>query len=448
MSIKMNFLNFNPKHSIYNNDGTGRDKYISTNNGGFSKVSYNTNKIILKSQNYCASKNSVRNIAPIKYRGDGSGRDYYIILDGLTDVSLSNISKINSDDPNTNNFNNNNSCLGYKEKYLNKSSILIKNRIGRMSVDSTKRLHYNKRNYSSINCNINNNSNSQDNIINKNVVYNNNPNKNNSLLNYRNYIPVSNSNNNNNKIKSTFNFFPNNNYHNKKTSKKNSFRKVNNNNVPNNVYNTINKNPRNNSNILNNGLFTTRINNTTNTNTNKQDKYMQEWNKQINSSIIITSKKKYNAESSICITNNNCIINNSNNNNISNILQQQNKRNFSQNTATNLNNKINNHVNKSNNNQNTIIINTNTNKRNIKSAANFLYRGNIVKLNNISNNTSKLKPVIIKQDHLNLNCQVFKIGNEINTNNRSITPSYQTLQKQCLEERLTDRNFFKSNLKI
>ncbi len=71
---------FIPKYTQYSLNGYGRDTYIGYNNGGFldqlnkinTKNNYNTFSIDRQ-------HSTKRNIAPFKYRPDGTGRDKYII---------------------------------------------------------------------------------------------------------------------------------------------------------------------------------------------------------------------------------------------------------------------------------------------------------------------------------------------------------------------------------
>ena len=81
----------NPKSISYKNDGHGRDLYVSNNSGGFIKsprgrnsssnsYNFNSNKIIY---NYESPRNHhyyhvQKESNPIKYFCDGSGRDSYI----------------------------------------------------------------------------------------------------------------------------------------------------------------------------------------------------------------------------------------------------------------------------------------------------------------------------------------------------------------------------------
>lgn len=71
---------FIPKYTHYSSDGFGRDNYIEYNNGGFLD---RLNKVKGK-DNYEATSitryfNTKRNVAPLKYRSDGSGRDNYVL---------------------------------------------------------------------------------------------------------------------------------------------------------------------------------------------------------------------------------------------------------------------------------------------------------------------------------------------------------------------------------
>jgi hypothetical protein len=71
---------FIPKYTTYGPDGFGRDNYITYNNGGlFDKL----NKIKLEEKFNIPSSiryfNMKRNLAPFKYRSDGTGRDTYVL---------------------------------------------------------------------------------------------------------------------------------------------------------------------------------------------------------------------------------------------------------------------------------------------------------------------------------------------------------------------------------
>jgi hypothetical protein len=73
---------FNPRINHYESDGLGRDGYISCNNGGFyTNIVTNTeNRMYDRRTNNTKAFHSLRkNVAPLKYRSDGSGRDGYIL---------------------------------------------------------------------------------------------------------------------------------------------------------------------------------------------------------------------------------------------------------------------------------------------------------------------------------------------------------------------------------
>jgi hypothetical protein len=71
---------FNASQPRYTSDGKGRDTYIFHNNGGFDKnvslshLTPNYNQFRGKQFYNCR-----RNVAPLKYRSDGTGRDSYIL---------------------------------------------------------------------------------------------------------------------------------------------------------------------------------------------------------------------------------------------------------------------------------------------------------------------------------------------------------------------------------
>jgi hypothetical protein len=71
---------FNPRINHYESDGLGRDGYISCNNGGFySNIVVNSSSRMYD-RRYIRRYHSLRkNVAPLKYRSDGSGRDGYIL---------------------------------------------------------------------------------------------------------------------------------------------------------------------------------------------------------------------------------------------------------------------------------------------------------------------------------------------------------------------------------
>jgi hypothetical protein len=71
---------FNPRINHYESDGLGRDGYISCNNGGFySNITVNTEHKIYDRRANRAYHSLRKNVAPLKYRSDGSGRDGYIL---------------------------------------------------------------------------------------------------------------------------------------------------------------------------------------------------------------------------------------------------------------------------------------------------------------------------------------------------------------------------------
>ena len=75
------YRTFSPKYTHYNPDGCGRDSFIILNNGGLQRGDVKSLKIagnlgITKKMDYHSLK---RNVAPFKYRSDGSGRDSYVL---------------------------------------------------------------------------------------------------------------------------------------------------------------------------------------------------------------------------------------------------------------------------------------------------------------------------------------------------------------------------------
>jgi hypothetical protein len=73
----------NPRINHYESDGLGRDGYISCNNGGFySNIKTNTEQRMFDRRQSTRAYHSLRkNVAPLKYRSDGSGRDGYILYE-------------------------------------------------------------------------------------------------------------------------------------------------------------------------------------------------------------------------------------------------------------------------------------------------------------------------------------------------------------------------------
>lgn len=75
---------FDPKYSHYFSDGTGRDGYVESNNGGFS---VSRPKIIIQGTSYKRFGHSPSGPCsprvdpmPVEYHSDGSGRDGYIVF--------------------------------------------------------------------------------------------------------------------------------------------------------------------------------------------------------------------------------------------------------------------------------------------------------------------------------------------------------------------------------
>lgn len=71
-----------PKYIRFFSDGFGRDTYITYNNGGFlgklDKVKSADKYNVVSNIRYFNTK---KNIAPLKYRSDGTGRDNYILFE-------------------------------------------------------------------------------------------------------------------------------------------------------------------------------------------------------------------------------------------------------------------------------------------------------------------------------------------------------------------------------
>jgi hypothetical protein len=71
---------YNPRINHYESDGLGRDGYISCNNGGFyTNIVTNTENRMYDKRASRAYHSLRKNVAPLKYRSDGSGRDGYIL---------------------------------------------------------------------------------------------------------------------------------------------------------------------------------------------------------------------------------------------------------------------------------------------------------------------------------------------------------------------------------
>ena len=69
-----------PKYASYFGDGSGRDSYVVTNNGGLTNVdkggmTRRPFKNTLKTMNMSPSKDSMT----VHYKSDGSGRDTYVV---------------------------------------------------------------------------------------------------------------------------------------------------------------------------------------------------------------------------------------------------------------------------------------------------------------------------------------------------------------------------------
>jgi hypothetical protein len=75
------YRTFSPKYTHYAPDGCGRDNFIIINNGGLLRGGIKTLRsqedfgTTIKSQYHSMKKN----VAPFKYRSDGSGRDSYVL---------------------------------------------------------------------------------------------------------------------------------------------------------------------------------------------------------------------------------------------------------------------------------------------------------------------------------------------------------------------------------
>ena len=77
----MNTGSFLPKTFNYRQDGSGRDSYISFNNGGFSTprktFTYSAGSASSKSQTHFGNPGN----RTVRYSGNGTGRDTYILSD-------------------------------------------------------------------------------------------------------------------------------------------------------------------------------------------------------------------------------------------------------------------------------------------------------------------------------------------------------------------------------
>lgn len=75
------YRTFSPKYTHYAPDGCGRDNFIIFNNGGLLRGGV---KSIKRPEDFGLTKrveyhSLKRNVAPFKYRSDGSGRDSYVL---------------------------------------------------------------------------------------------------------------------------------------------------------------------------------------------------------------------------------------------------------------------------------------------------------------------------------------------------------------------------------
>ena len=71
---------FDPKYHSYYGDGTGRDTYVVTNNGGLTHenkpyMMRRPHKPVMTKRNHTPSRDAV----PVIYHADGSGRDSYCV---------------------------------------------------------------------------------------------------------------------------------------------------------------------------------------------------------------------------------------------------------------------------------------------------------------------------------------------------------------------------------
>jgi hypothetical protein len=133
------YRTFRPSFNAYNSNGEGRDIYIQYNNGGFWKMDILPGQNITKYSNQSNYRFRSLNhrAAPFKYQTDGSGRDSYISFNNgglrintkpLTNYHLSDF--LRQDNNNLLEWNRTGSNWN-KKKYLSKAEIkynkLIKN---------------------------------------------------------------------------------------------------------------------------------------------------------------------------------------------------------------------------------------------------------------------------------------------------------------------------------
>lgn len=143
-----------PKYSNYQNDGFGRDSYIKLDNGGFLNK-LNKVKLIENFDKNSTIRyyNTKRNVAPFKYRSDGTGRDNYVLHEhgGLErdQMPLKNFHlKEFLRKPNSTNFNFYNDPMkeGVQEKtlYETKKAFFNGNKNRELEKQLADRLYYNE----------------------------------------------------------------------------------------------------------------------------------------------------------------------------------------------------------------------------------------------------------------------------------------------------------------
>ena len=160
------YRTFRPSFNAYNSNGEGRDIYIQYNNGGFWKMDILPGQNI--SQSPAQSNYRFRSLhhraAPFKYRTDGSGRDSYISCnDGglrlnskpLSNYHLSNFLREGND--NLLEWNRTGSNWN-KKRYLSKAEIKHNKLIKKIENGVVDRL-YNKEKHKFIKDNFNNDKN-------------------------------------------------------------------------------------------------------------------------------------------------------------------------------------------------------------------------------------------------------------------------------------------------
>jgi hypothetical protein len=139
------------KYVHYYADGSGRDSYINSNSGGFSKLvkpisNINKYKIIKPQTSYSSVKNVSKESWTIRYKSDGSGRDSYILQGsgGLQkdfnkskpfQDTLRNSFNFNNMSPKLNNLNKS------KIEYVSRDEYIISSRLKKLQNEVTKRLY-------------------------------------------------------------------------------------------------------------------------------------------------------------------------------------------------------------------------------------------------------------------------------------------------------------------